>query len=126
MGENTGSIRKVVLDGVTFDVFADTNITFNRTRYNTEGLATSGKTMFKMTRRVPTMESLGIGTVPSEMESLKAKAEGLSDLTMSLELADGSVYKATGRINFENYESETGKSTVQLIPAQDWTPFIND
>jgi hypothetical protein len=50
----------------------------------------------------------------------------LADVTMSVELADGSIYKATGRINYENYESETGKSTIQMIPKKDWTPFLAD
>ena len=126
MGSATGTIRKAVIDGVTYDVFADANITFNASKFETEGVATSGKTKFKMTRKVRTMESLGLATTPGEMENLKTKAESLADITMSVELADGSVYKAAGRINFDNFESETGKTTVKLIPADEWTPFLAD
>jgi len=125
MGNNTGTLRKVVIDGVTYDVFGDTNITFNRTKFEIEGQATTGNTMYKMTRRVPTIESVGLATTPAEMETLKSKSEGLADITLSVELADTSVYKATGRINFESYESETGKSTIVMIPKRDWTPFLS-
>ena len=125
MSANVGTIRKAVIDGITFDVFADANLTFNRSKFETEGQATTGKTMMKMTRRVQTIEGLTLATTPAEMETLNSKAEGLADVTLSIELADGSVYKATGRIYFENYESETGKSAVTLIPGGDWTPFLS-
>jgi hypothetical protein len=58
------------------------------------------------------------------MESLKTKCESLADETMSVTLADGSVYRCTGRANFESYESETGKSKLKLIPRKTWTPFL--
>lgn len=126
---NVGTIRKVVIDGVTYDVPADINITFNRSSFETEGTPTSGKTMIKKTRRVPTIESLTLMTTPAEMESLNDIAEGLPDVTFSVELADGSVYKSSGQINYENYESEVGKSTITFIPAKTknaWTSFLAD
>ena len=126
---NVGTIRKVVIDGVTYDVPADINITFNRSSFETEGTPTSGKTMIKKTRRVPTIESLTLMTTPAEMETLNDVAEGLTDVTFSVELADGTVYKSAGQINFENYESEEGKSTITFIPAKTkdaWTPFLAD
>lgn len=124
MGENTGTLRKVVLNGVTYDVYADTNITFMRSGFEIEGQATTGDTLYKMTKRVRTIEGLGLATTPQKMEALKSLAESLVDVTMAVELADGSTYRATGRINYENYESESGKSTVVLIPKRDWTPFV--
>ena len=124
MGENVGTLRKCVIDGVSYDVFADTNITFNRSAYEVEGQATTGKTFYKRTKRVRTAESIGLATTPAKMEELASKANSLADKTLAFELADGSNYKATGQINFENYESESGKSTVQFIPSGDWTPFL--
>jgi hypothetical protein len=124
MGNNTGSLRKIVLNGVTFDVPGDTNITFNNSKFTTEGMPTSGKTMFKMMRKVKTVESVELGTTPAEMEQIKELSEGLADITLSFELADGSVYKGKGRIDFESYESETGKTKIKLIPDGDWTPFL--
>ena len=56
--------------------------------------------------------------------SLAEKADSLPDKTFSVELADGSVFKASGQINFENYTSADGKCNIQLIPTNEWTPFL--
>jgi hypothetical protein len=51
---NVGTIRKVVIDGVTYDAFADSDITFNKSKYTVEGVATTGRTLSKRTQRVQT------------------------------------------------------------------------
>ena len=127
MGNDTGTVRKLVLDGVSYDVPADINITFNRSSFEIEGVPTTGKTVMKYTRRVPTMESVVVMTNPAEMEDLNSKSETLADITIAVELADGSTYRTTGRIYFENYESEEGRSAITIIPAKTknaWTPVV--
>jgi hypothetical protein len=127
MAANSGSIRKLVLNGVSYDVPASANLTLNLSSFETEGIPTSGKTMFKMTRRVPTIEGVELNTTPREAETLKILAEGLADITIAVELADGSVYRGTGKINYENFETEENKSTLTLIPAKTknaWTAFV--
>src|SRR4030042_1108333 len=119
MSDNVGTLRKIVIDGITFDVFADTNVEFNPSKFKTEGMPTTGKTMFKMTRVVMEKKGIGIATAHAEMETLKEKAESLADVTLAVEYADGSVYRATGRIDFEGYESDSGKSTIRMIPVRD-------
>jgi len=117
----------VVINGATYDVPADINITFNRSSFTTEGVATSGRTMYKMTRRVPTMESVVLMTDPSEAEALRAVAESLADATIAVELADGSTYRTSGKINYENWETEENRSAIVIIPSKvkdAWTPFI--
>ena len=121
---NVGTIRKVVIDGVTFDAFADSDITFNKSKYTVEGVATTGINLTKRTKRVQTIEGLTLAVSPSEFVNLTAKADSLADKTFSIELADGSVFKATGQINFENYTSMDGKASIQLIPIRDWTEFL--
>jgi len=124
---NSGTIRRITINGATYDVPADINITFNRSSFETEGVATSGRTMFKMTRRVPTMESVVLMTTPAEAEALRAIAESLADATIAVELADGTIYRTTGKINYENWETEENKSAITIIPAKTrdaWTPFI--
>lgn len=121
---NVGTLRKVVLDGQTFDVFADVDVTYNPTKYTIEGVATTGRNLMKRTKRVQTIEGLPLATTPAEMVRLKEMADSLPDKTLSLELADGSVFKAMGQINFENYTSADGKSNVQLIPIRDWAEFL--
>ncbi len=124
MGNNTGTLKKVTLDGTTYDVMADTNINFKNSDFTKEGLATSGKTLIKMTKRIRNVESCVLGCTPDEMEDLSAKADSLTDITMAFTLADGSVYRGKGHINFDGYESDSGKITLTLIPTGDWTPFL--
>ena len=126
MPANSGSIRKLVLNGVSYDVPGSANLKFNLSSFEIEGIPTSGKTMFKMTRRVPSIEGVEINATPAEAENLRALSESLADITISIELADGSVYKGTGKINFESFETEENKCTLMLIPAKTknaWTPF---
>lgn len=123
MGNSVGTIRKIVLDGRTFDTYADAKATF-KPEYVTEAQTTTGKNLFKMTKQVPAIEGLELAATPQDKEALDALSRSLVDITMSIELADGSVYKASGRINAEGYETEMGKYKCQLLPAYKWTPFL--
>jgi len=124
MGAATGTLQSVVIDGVPYDVMSDTNISFLRSKFEKEATPTSGKPLIKMTKRNQNVESVDLACEPSELETLATKADGLAEVTLSFTLADGSVYRGTGHINFEGYESETGKVTLTLLPTSDWTPFI--
>ena len=123
MSTSVGSIRKVVIDGVSYDVMGDANLNFKRSKYEKEGIATSGNPLIKMTKRVENVESVDLAVSVPEMEVLSGKANSIVDSTLSFEFADGSVYRGTGHIHFDGYESETGKSTLTMIPVGDWTPF---
>lgn len=124
MSTNTGSIRKVVINGATYNAMSDANVTSIPSKYAIEAIPTSGGNMFKMTRRAKTKESVDLGVSQAELQALTAVSESLADCTMAIEFADGSIDRASGRIHIENYESETGKLSLTMIPKNDWTPFI--
>jgi hypothetical protein len=124
---NSGTIRSLTIDGVTYDVPADINITFNISSFETEGVPTTGRTMMKKTRRVPTQEGIVVMTSPAEMVALKEKAESLAEKTFSVELADGSIFKTAGEFNYENVETEENRSSIIIIPNKckdAWTEFL--
>jgi hypothetical protein len=125
MRNSTGTLRGIMIDGVSYDVMSDCNISFSPTNYEVSGIATTGKTLFQMKKRIQEVESVDLGVDPEEIGSLKSKAESLADLTMAFTLADGSVFRGTGRIHFDKYESETGKATLKLIPNGEFTPFLS-
>lgn len=123
MGDLSGTPRKVTLDGLTFDVAADTNVTINPPRA-IEGMPTSGRAIFKHTKQIPMLESLPIVANSAEYESIRELNSRLEPFPQSITMADGSVYRATGMLNIEGYESEELRANVQLIPKTDWETFV--
>jgi hypothetical protein len=123
-GDITGTLRKVTLDGVTFDVMADTNVTEVGSAWQNEAVPTSGRNLKKMTRRVEAREGVVLACNGSEREVLKDLAERTADFPMSYETAAGDVYRATGWIEFENRETEEGRATIQMHPRNGWESFL--
>jgi hypothetical protein len=116
MGRTSGTLRGLTLDGLTFDVKADADITINLSPFETEGIPSSGRSMMKMTVRNPSIEGIPLEADPVEADTLRELAERLDDFPMSIELADGSILRGTGRINFENYTTAEAIATIQLHP----------
>ena len=72
--------------------------------------------MLKKTLRSPNAESVILIANPAEQDILKEFSERTEPHPMTAELADGSVYRTTGWINFENVETEENRATLTLIP----------
>ena len=124
MGNVTGTPRKVVLDGITFDVFADANITEIGSAYENENIPTSGKNMLKKIRRSQNRESVVVAANGAERDVLRTLSERTIPFSISYELASGDIYRATGFIEFENRETEENRATIQLLPENEWTAFL--
>ena len=120
----SGSIRKLTLDGVTFDVLGDANFSETVSAYESEAVPTSGVNIRKMTKRAKIVESVVVGANGAERDQLKALAERTTDFPMSYETAGGDVFRAQGWIEFENRETEENRASLQLHPRADWTSFI--
>ena len=112
----SGTPRKLTLDGVSYDVAADTNITLNLSPFETEGIASSGRTMMKRTKRTQTAEGIPILASPTEQDQLRVLAERLDVFPMAVTMADGAVWRTTGNINFEAVESEENRASIMIIP----------
>lgn len=122
MGKAAGTIRKLVLDGVTYDAKADIDIT-KMSKYEKEGIATTGQPIIKYTIRTQNMEGITVGATPAENEQLEALAARIGSFSLSVETADGSVYRNTGTINHENYTTQEATANIQIIPDGEWTLF---
>ena len=72
-----GSIRKLTIEGISFDVAADANFTEVFTNYENSMIATSGGAMRKMLKRIPSVEGVVLVTDSDERLVLKDFAEGL-------------------------------------------------
>lgn len=117
MSNNTvGSIEKVTLDGITFDVMGDANASATKGKYENENIPTSGKNVQKKTARSQNVESLNLQCNADEAELVKSLSERRSAFPMSYETAAGDIFRATGGINTEGHTTEDGSLPVTLLP----------
>jgi hypothetical protein len=124
MSDTAGTIRKVTLDGISFDAMADTNISEVGSAFANENVPTSGRNLRKMTKRSENREGVVLAANGAEREVLKELAERTTDFPMSYETAGGDVYRATGGIEFENRETEELRASIQMLPRLGWDPFL--
>jgi hypothetical protein len=72
--------------------------------------------MHKRTARSPNAESVTIIANPIEQDLLKQIAERLATFPISMELADGSVYRTTGIIDYPGTETEENRADITIMP----------
>lgn len=124
MGQDTvGTIRKLLLDGVSYRLAADINVSQIMGTYEKEMLATSGAGMLKMTKRIPQFESVTVTANGLEMDQIKTFNEQIDDITLALEDAAGNTWRANGAINCDPRETDTGRINIALLPREEWTFF---
>lgn len=124
--DTTGTPRKITLDGTTFDVMADANLSEKGSSNENEYIPTSGRTMKKMTKRSKSVEGVTIACNADEREILEELDGRQEPFPLSYELASGDVYRAKGHIAFETRETEENRATVQIHPTDgnQWEAFI--
>lgn len=119
----SGSLRKVTIAGPTYNAFGDVNISKTGSRFEIEHIPTSGNSVKKMTKRVEVIENVVLDLDATQREDVKAVSERTDFYTMSIELANGDVYTATGSINYDTFESEENRSAVSMMAQNGWTLF---
>lgn len=124
MSDTAGSIRAVVLDGVSFDVPMDVNVSEIGSAFENDVVPSSGRNMRKMTRRAEIREGVVVLCNGAERDILRELADRPSDFTLAYETAGGDSYKAQGFIEFENRETEENRATLKLIPRGTWDAFL--
>lgn len=125
MGKDiVGSIRKVTLDGVTYDALHDSNVSEPGGPWQNESVATSGRNLRKMSRRSEERDGLILACNGAEREQLEELVGRTDDFTMSYQTASGDVYRCSGWVEFEKRETEEGRATVKLCPRDRWESFL--
>ena len=111
----SGSIRKVLIDGLSFNAAADGN--FAKTpKVEKEPVRHSGGNMIKVTLASGNVESVKLICSPAEYDILQGKADEQDSFAMSYEMADGSVWRTSGAIMLDNHESEENSVEITMIP----------
>ena len=87
----TGTRKKVTINAVPFDVMADANFTQNNSKFENEGVPTSGRTLQKKVARAQRVESVTLATNEAEDDLLKVTADRTDKYPISYELASGAI-----------------------------------
>lgn len=124
MSDLVGTLKKVTLDGITFNAHADANISETGSKNENSSLATSGRNLRKVLKRPEIRESVVLACNGAEREIIKQLDERLDDFPMSYTTAAGDVYRCSGWIVFESRETEEGRATIQMHPREDWESFL--
>lgn len=124
MPDVAGTIRKLSIEGISFRVAGDANLTETFTQFENSMIASSGRAMRKMLKRIPQVEGVTLLTNAAERDTLKSFAEDLNDLKISYTNAAGDTYRCQGTIEITSNETEENRTTVVILPREDWTPFI--
>lgn len=121
--DTSGSNLGCTIEGISFRVMADANITETVTKFENVAVATSGPAIQKKTKRITIREGIVLGTNAAEREQLKTFAESLDWLQCSYTNAAGDNYQCEGLVEVENNETEENRTTLQIQPRTDWTLF---
>jgi hypothetical protein len=120
-----GSSGNIVIDGITYPVHADADLT-KLPKFETEYVATSGESVEKRTRKDESIEAIDVAVNPLQNEQLENQSYSRAGLPCAVEFPDGSIYKCKGRVKLEGYTSQDQKQTVTITPTSwedGWTLF---
>jgi hypothetical protein len=120
---SAGTPRAFTIEGISFDLAADVNVSRLLSIYENSKIPTSGKAMSKKIKRVPTAESVVLITTEAEKEVLREFAEQIEDVKFSFTWIAGDVVKSQGNFNIEGDESEENRTTIVVNPSDRWTFF---
>jgi hypothetical protein len=118
-----GSIRKLTIEGISFDVAADATFSEIFTNFENAMVPTSGLAMRKMTKRIPAVEGVVLITDADERLVLKDFAEGLDNVKITYQNAATDSYRCEGTIEIEGNETEENRTACTIQPAGVWTKF---
>ena len=112
----TGSVRGANVDGIPYNVTADTNIALND-RIEKESIPHSGGNMQKITIMAANAEAVKLTLTPAEYVTLQSQAAGLEDIPLSYTMADGSVARTSGAISLGPLQSEDNSCEVTFLTS---------
>ena len=111
----SGSIRKVLLNGLPLNAAADGNPARMPTQEN-EGVRHSGGVAKKVTLAMGSVESLKLIVDDTDYETIQELSEQTANFPMSYVKADNTVLRTTGFISLGNYEAEENSVEITMTP----------
>lgn len=119
----SGTPRAVMIEGITFRAAGDANITLILSQFENVMNPTSGTAELQQTKRVPRAENVTLITNADDREQLVSFADSTDLLNMSITLRSGDTYSCRGKIEYENTETDTNRTPIQMLTEDGWTLF---
>jgi hypothetical protein len=111
----SGSVRKVLLDGISFYATADGTPEREPTQEN-EGIRHSGGVSKKVTYMNGAVSALKLTVTAEEYELLQELSERPTNFAMSYTRQNGDALRATGFITLANYSDEDNSIEITMTP----------
>ncbi len=122
-----GTLRALQLDGNPFNMPADIDMS-ESVEQETEGMPTTGDTMFKVLLKVPIREGVVVSCNDDDWSLLQGLARRAKQqqppFPCSYTNAAGSSYMGDSHINIESRQTAENKATITIIPRGLWAEFI--
>lgn len=115
----SGSIQSAWVDSITYEVKADADFTEN-SEFETEGIATSGKTLFKSNKQIATVEGIDFIVDGTEKQTLIAVIRSKDIVPFGYKEEDGTVNNAKGRIQNAGRTTQEDTMSIIMIPEDVW------
>jgi hypothetical protein len=115
----SGSISKFWWNGQNYDVKSSADFS-QLPESTTEGIATSGKTLYKDEKQVASVESVELIVDKIAERQLREDARNKVVAPMGFEEEDGRVKNATGRLQIGNYSTMESTLEITMVPEGIW------
>lgn len=119
----SGSLQKLIVNGVTYRIHGDSDSTNKIGKYENEAMATTGDNIIKKTIRAQIKEGIDVACNRAEMEILKSVSDSTDEVPLVLVYADGSKDIGSGTINLGDWSSMDNKASISLIPKNEFEAF---
>lgn len=113
--DNCGTLLQVILGAYSFNVHGNVDASQLLAEWDVEAMPTSGKPMFKMTRTVPTVESLDIAATVDDLATISLLAESRIDLAIGFVTASFVTFMGAGRIKVDKHSHADNKLPITLL-----------
>lgn len=120
----SGSLRKVLIGGVSYDVASDVSAEFKPSRFEKENMATSGDNLTKYTLVSQDITGIDLVVPPLDKDVLQLVVDSTIAVPVSLTLADDSVFAGIAHVNAETWSTEELRQTISLLPVGGIKPWI--
>ena len=113
--DNCGTLLSVSIGGPSYRVASEVDAQQMLEQWKVEGKATSGSTMFQMTRQVSDVEGITVACNQDEYVLISAAAESFQDIKLGFVTTNGTLWTGLGRISCERHSKANNTVSVKMI-----------